>query len=299
MNAFYLKKRREQLGLAASDIADKTGWNLNYAKSTISRYESGARLLSVEHAELLGPEVLGIPAVWLVKAPAGATNQVLAWYFAELFTPGLSEPDCYIGKDGDVLTFAPETAETIAEWAKLLDNFNAGLIDRFQYETALYNLIKDPASGGLKDTFNKDVCRRVRTIIDIKTASDPELPVRLELENFPVSGFWQDKPQAFSLPDICKIANALTVPTEFLTSQFFFDAEQDLIMFLLHIELTNRQSKSKIVPVSNMTDTSVQVLDPYLKAVLKRIKEERLRLADNTINHIQYINRIYKIPTDC
>lgn len=300
MNSFYLKKRRAQLGLSASNVAQKLGWGTNSAKSLLSRYESGDRLLSADHAVQLAEKALDIPVKWLVSVPTLADNRSLIWYLAELFTPELAKPEVYIGKDADTLSFSPEVSEAITSWAKLKSNLAAGLVDRFQYETGLYNLVLSvdkfaEPTASKSNSWNQDICRRVRNIINRDGCFDPEIPARLAASGYSIPDFWQDTPMPGNPAGIGKLADALHVPTQYLTDQFFFDTDRDLIAFLVHIELSGDPANLKLVPEITPSNIMVRVKDPHLKAVLKRIKDAREKLANSQIDHIDYLNMLHQI----
>lgn len=300
MNSFYLKKRRTQLGLSAKDIADKLDQSEDYTRSTLSRYESGNRYMPLDTAVRLAEKALDIPVKWLVSVPTLADNRSLIWYLAELFTPDLSRPEVYIGKDADTLSFSPEVSEAITSWAKLKSNLAAGLVDRFQYETGLYNLVLSvdkfaEPTASKSNSWNQDICRRVRNIINRDGCFDPEIPARLAASGYSIPDFWQDSALPGNPAGIGKLADALHVPAQYLTDQFFFDTDQDLIAFLVHIELSGDPANLKLVPEITPSDVKVRVKDPYLKATLKRIKDAREMLANGQIDHIEYLNMLHQI----
>lgn len=300
MNSFYLKKRRYKLGLTSKDIAEKMGWSLAYTKTTISRYETGERYIQPENAVQLAEKVLDIPVKWLTSAPTLADNLSLTWYLAELFTPDPLMLEVYFSKTGDSLSFSPDVSEVIKTWGKLRDNLAAGLIDRFEYDSALYNLVsavETPAKSvhPRGDKWSSDICRRVRMIVNRDGAFDREIAARLEASGYSVTEFWQDTSIPLNPAGIRKIAACLRVPEPYLADQFFFDTDADLITFLVHIELTGDPARPKLVPDVTPTDVSISVKDNYLKAALKHIKAARLELAEGLIDHIQYAKRIHEI----
>ena len=283
MNGFYLRLRRNQLGLSLTKIAD-------IPPSHICRYESGERLPSMSRAEAMA-DVLGIPMKWLVSVPTLTGRLNLARYFVELSDPHGAGVNLYISDDAKMLFPPPDLCEKIAEWVKIKREYDSGIIAWDEYCTVLFNLIDEQKYQTKKANLAFDVLKRGRIIVNLTEQFDPEMPARLRVNKWSHTRLWGTGIEQLSLPEIERLAVALRVPVEYLTDQFFFETNDDLLAFLMHIELSNRDKKPIIIPRGDIPDVSIEIIDSYVRSLLMLIKTWQMQYAKNEINYIQYVNR--------
>ena len=283
MNGYYLKYRRNQLGLAASSIA-------GIPSSDVYRYETGERLATMQRAELMA-DALGIPMKWLVSVPTLTDMVSLGRYFIEMFTPGLTQVSCYLEDDPKYLFLSPAVAEKVSEWVKIKKDFDTGILSPDEYGKMIFGLIDEQKSQTKKANLASDVLKRARIIVNLTGALDPELPGRLLQNDWRFSKIWGTGIDKLSLPEIEQLSIALRVPVEYLTEQFFFETDDDLLAFLLHIELSNRDREPIIIPTGSIPDVKIEVNNTYLRTLFAQILPLNKQYANKEINHIQYINK--------
>ena len=292
MNNYYFIKRFDRVNYSVPELAEKLGWTEASAKVLISQYKNNVKPIPPAHAVLLAKHVLDIPARWLMSAPVLCSDKGLADYFIELFWPGAERPEYKIELNGDdvCLRLNPDLDERLLRWIESRDSYlNFGAIDRFTYETGLFNLVADDSRITLGAGGSENINRKVRQIVNIK-----ECLSDVSLETLPL--YWFAETRSFSKSDIAEIAAGLGVPEERLTDDFFFRTDDDLLMFLLHIELSDPDSRSRIIPVRASYGPVISVRDGYLKAVIRTAARYRQDLADKKIDEIQCRNLLAGIP---
>lgn len=283
MNTFSITAIREARGLSKTDLAKKAGFS-DVDSAAFSKFETGKRNISYEKYLALARELKVSPR-WFFKSPIVLDSYMIIEFLRELAESEFRFEIKLTKGQYPYLVFPEEVKNKyLKDWRDKKLAFKKGEMSEEDYYNYKSNLVLYKIPSDFSD-FKKvealNASRRIKLLRENRNITANDIGVKLTAADLSVheylsfeSGFCSVLPQA----KIEAIALTLGIYPDRLTDNFFFDTEEDVVQFLLAVDLL------RDIPVLIDASLDVMIQDKKVAAFLTEWEHKAQQVADNQIS---------------
>ena len=283
MNTFSITAIREARGLSRTDLAKKAGFS-NADSVIFSKYETGVRPLDYEKLLALA-KVLNVSPRWFFKSPVVLDSNMIIEFLRELAESEFRFEIKLTKGQYPYLVFPEEVKNKyLKDWRDKKLAFKKGEMSEEDYYNYKSNLVLYKVPSDFSDFKKVEVlneARRIRILRENRGLTANDVGVKLIEADLGAhdylsfeGGFYDTLPQS----KIDKIALSLGIYPDRLTDNFFFDTEEDVVQFLLAVDLL------RDIPVLIDASLDVMIQDKKVAAFLTEWEHKAQQVADNQIS---------------